>query len=170
MYSLYMCILLYVIVIWCNSISKIYCYMWRGRCILSICAFCYMWNLFDVTVFHRTIVNWGDRCILCICAFCYMRNLFGVTVFHRSIVNWSGDGCILSVCGFCYMWHLFGVMVLNRFVFNWSGDYMCPHYMCIVLYVIVIGCNDIAEIYCQFGGVDVSSVYVHSAMYETYMV
>ena len=47
---------------------------------------------------------------------------------------------------------------------------MYPHYMCIVPYVIVIWCNDIVEIYCQFGRVDVSTVYVHSAIYETYMV
>ena len=40
---------------------------------------------------------------------------------------------------------------------------MYPHYICIVLYVILIGCNDIAEIYCQFGGLDVSSVYMHLA-------
>ena len=40
MYPQYMCILLYVIVIWCNGISEIYCQLeWgRGRCILSICA------------------------------------------------------------------------------------------------------------------------------------
>ena len=31
----------------------------------------------------------GGRCMLSICASCYMSNLFGVTVFHRSIVNWS---------------------------------------------------------------------------------
>ena len=51
-----------------------------------------------------------------------------------------------------------------------EGEYMYPQYICIVLYVILIGCNDIAEIYCQIGGVDVSSVYVHSAIYESYMV
>ena len=28
-----------------------------GRCILSICAFCYMWNVFGVVVLHRSIFN-----------------------------------------------------------------------------------------------------------------
>ena len=63
----------------------------EGRCILSICAFCYRWNVFGVMVLHRHIVNWsvGGRCILSICAFSNMWKLFGVMVFHRSIVHWS---------------------------------------------------------------------------------
>ena len=28
-----------------------------GICILSICPFCYMWNLLSVTVFHTSIVH-----------------------------------------------------------------------------------------------------------------
>ena len=58
-----------------------------GTCALSICAFCYMLNVFGVVVFHTSMVN-CRRGSLGICAFCYMCNLFGVVVFHRSIVNW----------------------------------------------------------------------------------
>ena len=53
---------------------------------------------------------------------------------------------------------------------------MYVQYMCILLYVLVIWCNSIAEIYCQLEvgvlewGVDVSSVYVHSPICETYLV
>ena len=48
---------------------------------------------------------------------------------------------------------------------------MYPQYMCIFLYVLVIWCNDITEIYCQLGwGVYVCSVYVHCVIYETYVV
>ena len=48
---------------------------------------------------------------------------------------------------------------------------MYPQYVCILLYVIDIWCNGISEIYCQLEwGVDVSSVYVHSAICETYLV
>ena len=48
---------------------------------------------------------------------------------------------------------------------------MYPQYMWILLYVKLIWCNCIAEIYCQleWGG-DVSSVYVHSAICDTYLV
>ena len=58
MYPGYMCILLYVTLIWCNGIPDIHCQL-GGRCILSICAFCYMHTLFCVMVFHRCIVNWS---------------------------------------------------------------------------------------------------------------
>ena len=54
MYPQYMCILLYVKLIWCNGIPLIYCQL-GGRCMLNICAFCYMCNLFGVTVFHTSI-------------------------------------------------------------------------------------------------------------------
>ena len=48
---------------------------------------------------------------------------------------------------------------------------MYPQYMCILLYVIDIWCNGISGIYCQLEwGVDVSSVYLHSAISETYLV
>ena len=36
-------------------------------------------------------------CILSICVFCFMCNLFGVTVFQRSVVNWSGEVDVSSV-------------------------------------------------------------------------
>ena len=106
MYPQYMCILPYVELILCNTISYLHCQLvWGGRCILSICAFCYMCNLFGVTFFHRCIVNWslGGRCILSICLFYYIGNLFGVTVFDRSTVNWSVGECVLSICAFSYM-------------------------------------------------------------------
>ena len=48
---------------------------------------------------------------------------------------------------------------------------MYPQCMCILLYVIVIWCNGISEIYCQLEWeVYVSSVYVHSAICDTYLV
>ena len=115
----YMCILLYVKLLWCSSIPYIYGQLKGGTSALSICAYCYMWNLFSVVVFHRSMVNWRRgpwyMCILLyvkliwcsgileiygwleggtyargICAFCYMLNFFGVAVFHTSMVNWRG--------------------------------------------------------------------------------
>ena len=40
----YMCILLYVKLIWCSGIPYIYCQLEGVRAALSICAFCYMLN------------------------------------------------------------------------------------------------------------------------------
>ena len=46
---------------------------------------------------------------------------------------------------------------------------MYPQYMCILLYVQVIWCNGILYIYFQLElGLDVSSVYVYSAICDTY--
>ena len=53
-----MCILLYVKLLWCSSIPYIYGQFERGTSALSVCAFCYMLNIFGVVVFHRSMVNW----------------------------------------------------------------------------------------------------------------
>ena len=48
---------------------------------------------------------------------------------------------------------------------------MYPQYMCILLYMKVIWCNAIPYIYFQLEwGVYVSSVYVHSAICDTYLI
>ena len=103
----YVCILLYVKLIWCSGVPQICGLLEGGMSGLGICAFFYMWNLFSVVVFHRSMVDQkGGTSALCICAFCYMLcafcymwNLFGAVVFHRSMVDWRGRGvkCI-SVC------------------------------------------------------------------------
>ena len=53
-----MCILLSMKHIWCSSIPYIYGGLDGGTSGLSICAFCYMFNLFGVVVFNRSMVNW----------------------------------------------------------------------------------------------------------------
>ena len=45
---------------------------------------------------------------------------------------------------------------------------MCPRYMCILLYVKLIQCSGIPQIYGQLEVV--ALVYVHSAICETYLV
>ena len=137
----YMCILLCVKLIWCSGIPNIYCQL-GGTSALSICAVCYMWNVFGVVVFHTSMVNWSwgwGTSALSMCAFCYMFNLCGVVVFHRSIVNGGGS---LGICAFCYMWNFFGVAVFHTSMVNWR-EYICPQYMCILLYVKPIWCSGV---------------------------
>ena len=51
------------------------------------------------------------------------------------------------------------------------GGNMYPQYMCILLYVKLIWCNGIQRSIVNWSGeVDVSSVYVHSAICDTYLV
>ena len=54
----YMCILLYVTLIWCSTVPEI-CGWLGGTSAMGICTFFYMWNLFGVVVFHRSMVNCG---------------------------------------------------------------------------------------------------------------
>ena len=70
-------------------------------------------------------------------------------------------------CAICetYLISLYFIDLLSSEVWG----YMYPQYMYILLYVTLIWCNGIPYIYCQLElwGVDVSSVYVHSAICET---
>ena len=59
-----------------------------------------MCDLFDVTLFHRCVVNWSLRgiCILSICAFCYICNLF-VSWYSIDVLSIGmEDICILNIC------------------------------------------------------------------------
>ena len=95
----YMCILLYVKLIWGSGIPYISGQLEeRG---LGICTFCYMWNFCGVAVFHTSMVNWRGTSALSICAFCYMLNLFGVVVFHRSMVNWRRGSLVYVHSAMC---------------------------------------------------------------------
>ena len=76
----------------------------------------------------------------------------------------EGDTSALGICALCYMWNIFVIMVFHIFIVNWSGGYICPNYICIVLYVKYIWCSCIPYIYGQLecGG--------HSAIWEIYSV
>ena len=92
-------------------------------------------------------------------------------VFHRSIVSSSGEYMYLQ-----YMCIMLYVKVIwcngiPYIYFQLEWGYMYPPYMYILLCVKLMWCNGISEIYCQLEwGVDVSSVYVHSVIYDTYVV
>ena len=139
----YMCMLLYVKLIWCSGFPEIYALL-GGMSAFSICAFFYMWNLCGVVVFQTSMLNWGwGQSAMGICEFFNMSNCFGVAVFYRSIVNWRrgwGESA-MGICAFCYIWQLFGVLVFQRSMPYWRR-----------------------------GGVNLPWVYVHSAIYETYVV
>ena len=141
MYSQYMYILLYVKLMWCNCTPQIYCQL-----------------------------EWGVRCTLSICAFCYMSNLCGVIILHSSIVNWSGGQMYPQyICILLYVTLIWCNGIPQIYCQLGYGEYMYLQYMCIMLHVKVIWCNGIAHIYCQWA-VDVCSIYVHSVIYETYLL
>ena len=75
----------------------------------------------------------------------------------------------MGICAFFYMSNLLGVVVFHRSMLNWRGS-ICHGYMCILLYVKLIGCSGVSQIYAQLEGVHLPCVYVHSSIYETYWV
>ena len=86
-----------------------------------------------------------------ICAFCCMLNLIWCMWYSMDLWSIGGGTSVLSICAFCYMWNIFGVVVFHRFMVNWRG-YMCPRYMCILLYVKLMWCSGIPWIYGQLEG------------------
>ena len=74
-----------------------------------------------------------------------MLNVFSVVVFHMSMVNWSGGHS--AICE--------TYLVLWDSIHLWSigGGYICPKYMCILLYVKLIWCSGIPYIYGKLEGV-----------------
>ena len=119
-----MCILLYVKFLWCSSIPYIYGQLEWGTSVLSICALCYMLDVFSVVVFHTSMVNW----------------------------RWRGTSA-LRICAFCCMWNLFGVVVLQISMVNWRWGDICPNDMCILQYVKLIQCSGLPWIYGRLEGV-----------------
>ena len=123
-----MYMLLYMKPMWCNSIPEIYAGL-GGSSAMGRCALCYIWNVFSVMVFQRSMLHWRrgwGQSPIGICALCYIWNFFDVMVFQRSMLDcrrgWS-QYCI-GICALCYIWNLCGEV----------GS-ICHSYMCIVLYI-----------------------------------
>ena len=122
---------------------------------MSICSFFYLWNLFGVGVFQRSMLNcrregWGQSA-MSICSFFYLWNLFGVGVFQRSMLDWwrGWDQSAMSICSFFYLWILFGVGVFQRSMLDWwrGWDQSAMGICSLFYYVKCIQCSGVPEIY-----------------------
>ena len=120
----YMCILLYMKLIWCSGFAEIYGQLEGGTLALSIYAFCYMWNLFGVVVFQRSMVSWrGYIGLKYICILLYVK-LFWCSYFPE-IYSQLGGTSAFGICVFFFMWNLFGVVVFQRSMLDWRGVRVC---------------------------------------------
>ena len=156
----YMCILLYVKLIWCSGITQIYGQLEEG-------AFVYLHSAISETylvqwLFHRYMVNWRREIHL---PWVYVHSSIRETYLVQwySIDLWSIGGGVhlaLGICAFCYMLNLFGVVVFHRSMVNWKG-YIWPRYICILLYVKLIWCSGIPQIYGQLEGGYISPGYMY---------
>ena len=121
---------------------------WRrggwGQSAMGICAFCYLWQLFDVVVLHRYMLYW-----------------------RRGV----GGQSAMGICAFCYIWNLFWC---NRFPEMYSQleegvRSICHAYLCILLYLKLIWCSGVALI-CAWWGVHLTEVYVNFMICKTALV
>ena len=82
-----------------------------------------------------------------------MLNLFSVVVLHGSVVNWLGGPSALGICAFFSMLNLFGVVALHgSMVYWWGRESICLGYMWILLYVKLMQCNGVTQIYVWLTG------------------
>ena len=74
MYPQYMCILLYVKLIWCNGIPLIYCRMEWGERLSSVYFHFALGETYLVFLYSIDLlsIRMGGTCIISICVFCYM--------------------------------------------------------------------------------------------------
>ena len=121
----YMCILLYVRLIWCSGFPEIYAWLEEGawgQSAMGICAFFYMSNLIGVVVFQRSMVDWRRRHGVSL-PWVYVHSAICATylVYWYAIHLWSiaGGTFALSIFAFCYILNLFSVVKLHRSMANW---------------------------------------------------
>ena len=137
----YMCILLYMKHVWCSGFPEIYAQLEEG--VGSICHGYMCIHISSVVASQRSMVNWGGSiCHGYMCILLYVK-LMWCSGFHRCIVDWlRGRGSI------------------------------CHGYMCILLSMKLVLYSGFPESILNWrrGGVNLPWVYVHCAIYETYLV
>ena len=86
----YMCIVLYMKLIWCNGFPEIYAWLEEGWGVNLpwVYVHCAIYEVCGVMVFQRSMLDWRrgqGQSGMGICALCDIWNLFGVMVFQRSM-------------------------------------------------------------------------------------
>ena len=160
-----MCIPFYVKLPQCSCISQIYCqfegmYICTGyMCTLVQVKFIWYSGITQIYgQFEGVYIYTQHMCILlyvkliqCSCSPCIYCHLEEVALVYVHFV-------------LCETY-----MVQWYFIDLWSiGGYICNGYMCILLYVKLIWCSVITQIYGQLE--EGALVYVHFSIYEIYLV
>ena len=144
---------------------------------MGICAVCYMWNVLgvlDLWLIGGWYIWHGYMCILL-----YMK-LLGFNIVAWIYGQFGGlDPSAMGICAFCYTWNLLGVTVLHGSMLNLGDGSICHGYICILLYVKLIGYSvaNLLGVMCKCSmdlwsiwGVHQPWVYVNSAIWEMYWV
>ena len=173
-----MCILPDVTLFCCSGVPQMYCQL--GGCLMSLCAFFYMWYWLQGGQWERerdcicqSNMMWDSiflhtRCNVVVLQWC-MLNWWGV---HLPFIYMCIVLCVKLIWCNGVMWNLFGVMVLHTPMVNWPGGSVCHQYICAFSYmwnlygVMVLH----AAMVNWMGGPSAISIYVHAPICETYLV
>ena len=170
-----MCILLYVKLLWCSSIPYIYGQLEGGTSALSICAFCYMFNLCSVVVFHRCMVNWR-RGLWYMCILLYVKGLWcsSIPEIYAQVEERVGSVCHGYMCILLYV----KLIWCSGFpeIYAWleegvgqSAMGICASFYMCNLFGIVVFQRSMLNLR-RGDGVSLPWVYVYSSICETYLV
>ena len=97
---------------------------------------------------------------MCILLYVKLLGCYGVSWIYGQL---EGDPSAMGICAFCDMWNFLCVMVYHGSIVDWRG-FVCHGYIWILLYLKLIGCTGVAEMYSHLdGGVHLTLVYAHSA-------
>ena len=121
-----MCILLYVKLTWCSGIPQM-CGQLEGVCLTLVYVHSAICETYMVLWYSLDLWLIGGISALGRCAFCFMFNLFGVVVFHRSMISWRRGAllCVHSaICAtYVVQWYSIDLWLIGRgLVCCW---YMC---------------------------------------------
>ena len=118
----YMCIVLYMKLIWCHGFLDIYAQLeeWGwGQSAMGICALCYIWKLFGVMVFHRSMLNCrrevGSICNRYMCILLYVKCIW------CSGVAWIYD----HLRGVHLPWVCVHCAIYETYLVSWFSTDLC---------------------------------------------
>ena len=184
----YMCIVLYVKLIWCSGVAWIYDQLTGGPSAIGIFAFFYMWNLFGVVVLHGSMIDWWGVHLPWVYVHCAICETY--LVWWCCMDLWLIDGGSICLGYMCI--HLYVKLILCSgvaciydrliggpsaigifaFFYMWNlfgvvvlhgsmidwGGSICLRYGVVVLHGSMI----------DWWGVHLPWVYLHSSICETY--
>ena len=155
----YMCILLHVELLGFNNVAWIYG-QFGSPSAMELCAFCYTWKLLGVTILHGSMLNLGVHL-----PWVYVHSVIYETywVKHFCMDLWSIWRVQLPWVYVQSAIHkMYWVYWCSINLWSIGGWSFCQGYMCILLYMKLLGFNSVAWIYGQFGGLgpSIMGIYV----------
>ena len=143
----YMCIVLYMKLMWCNGFAEMYAWLEWGyiwlRYMQIVLYVKLLWCSGIAYIYCHLEERVGSICQGYMCILLYMKVIWFSCFPEIYAQFWrrGWDQSAMGICAFCYTWKLFDVVIFPKSMLNWRR-----------------------------GGINVPWLYVHSAIYKTYVV